>query len=140
MEIEEVKIEVYNKREESIATMFVRKVSDNVFRMVDNDIFDCSLTLGTEFETRINSEGYHEIIRITKRSDFVTRRFLLTPKFKQSEYRLLGDEIVKHGGFWQVDFGSIVTINIPKDTQLNIDEIFKILDIRLAEIKSEKIE
>jgi hypothetical protein len=135
MQTEEVKIEIYDKREKSITTMYVQQIAKNVFRMVDNDIFNCRLTLGTEFETRINRDGKHEIIKIVKESEFITRRFFLTPQFKESEYRLLGDAIIKHGGFWQVDFGGIATINLPKECKLDIDKIFKELGYNPSEIK-----
>ncbi|MEI7583168.1 hypothetical protein [Runella sp.] len=75
MQTEEAKIEIYDKQEDSIATMYVQQISGNTFRMIDNDIFNYELTLRTEFETRINKEGKHEMVRITKRSEFVTRRF-----------------------------------------------------------------
>ena len=115
--------------------MYVEQVSDNVYRTTQNEIFNCRLTLGTEFETLFNKDGKHEIIKIAKESNFVTRRFFLTSQFKESEYRLLGDEIMKQGGFWQVDFGGIATINLPKDCELNIDEIFKTFDFNPTEIK-----
>lgn len=130
-----VEIEVYDKREKLTTPIQVEQLSDNVFRTTENELFNCRLTLGTEFETRLNEDGKHEIIKITKDSDFVTRRFFLTPQFKESEYRLLGDEIMKQGGFWQVDFGGLATINLPKDSKLNIDEIFKIFDFKPTEIK-----
>jgi hypothetical protein len=129
-----VEIEVYDKREKLTTTIQVEQLSDNVFRTTENELFNCRLTIGTEFETRLNEDGKHEIIKITKDSDFVTRRFFLTPQFKESEYRLLGDEIMKQGGFWQVDFGGIATINLPRDSKLNIDEIFKIFDFKPTEI------
>jgi hypothetical protein len=130
-----VEIEIYDKREKMSMTMHVEQVSDNIFRTTENEIFNCGLTLGTEFETRLNKDGKHEIIKITKESDFVTRRFLLSSQFKESGYRLLGDEIIKQGGFWQVDFGGIATINLPKDCKLNMDEIFKTFDFKPTEIK-----
>jgi hypothetical protein len=43
-------------------TIYVNKVSDNIFRAVENELFNCRLTSGTEFETRINKDGKHEII------------------------------------------------------------------------------
>lgn len=92
--------------------------------MTENDIFNCSLTFGTEFETRTNKEGKYEIVRILKDSPFITRRFLLTKQFRVADYRLLGDEIERIGGFWQVDFGGIATINIPHNSILDIDKIF----------------
>lgn len=118
-------------------TMYVDKVSENVFRAVENEIFNCFLTLGTEFETRINKDGKHEIVRIVKESNYITRRFFLTSQFNESEYRLLGDEIIKHGGFWQVDFGGIATVNLPKDCELDLDKVFKAFNFNPAYIVDE---
>lgn len=120
-----IKIEIYDKRQKMSASIYVEKLSENTFRAVENELFNCRLKLGTEFETRINKDGKHEIIRIVKDSDFITKRFFLTSQFNESEYRLLGDEIIKHGGFWQVDFGGIATVNLPNDCKLDLDEIFK---------------
>ena len=120
-----IEIEIYDKRQKMSTTIYVDKVSENVFRAVENELFNCRLTLGTEFETRINKDGKHEIVRIVKESDFITKRFFLTSQFNESKYSLLGDEIIKHGGFWQVDFGGIATVNFPKDCELDLDKIFK---------------
>ena len=114
--------------------MYLEQLAENKFRMTDNSIWNCRLTLGTEFETRINKDGKHEIVRITKESDFVTRRFLLNSTYKESDYRMLGDELVKRGGFWQVDFGGIVTVNIPKDFEFDADEVMKDLGLNLTEL------
>jgi hypothetical protein len=135
MQIKTVEIELYDKREKLTITIQVEQLSDNIFRTTENEIFNCRLTLGTEFETRLNKDGKHEIARITKDSGFVVRCFFLTSQFKESEYRLLGDEIMKQGGFWQVDFDGIATVNLPKDCELNIDELFKIFDVKPTEIK-----
>ena len=127
-------IEVYDKREHLTANMRVEQLSENIFRTVENELFNCRLTLGTEFETRLNKDGKHEITRITKKSEYITRRFSLTSQFKESEYRLFGDEIIRQGGFWQIDFGNIATINLPKDCKLNLDEIFQVFDFKPTEI------
>lgn len=102
--------------------------------MIDNDIANCRLTLGTEFEAKLNEEGNYEIVRITKKSDFVTRRFFLSTKYNESEYRMLGDELTKRGGFWQVDFGGIATVNIPINFEYDVDEVMKDLDLCLTEL------
>jgi hypothetical protein len=135
MKTEEILIEVYDKREKVTSSFYAFKLSDNVYRMAENDLFNCRLTFGTEFETRVNDSGKLEIVKIFQDSPFVTRRFMLNSQFKESEYRLLGDEIMKKGGFWQVDFGSIATINLPKDTDLNIDELFRNFNFNPTEIK-----
>lgn len=132
--MEEVKIEIYHKEEKVTTTLYVEQLSENKFRMIDNDFCNPKLTLGTEFETRINREKKHEITKITKESEFITRRFGLTPKHKASDYRMLGEELTKRGGFWQVDLGSIATVNIPKDFEFDIDQVIKDLDLKLIEI------
>jgi len=134
MEVDEVKIDIYDKRERSTSLLYVKKLSDDVYEMIDNDLLNCKLTLGTQFETRTNKDGVLEITRILKKSPFTTRRFFLNSQFRASDYRVLGDEIVRVGGFWQVDMGGIATINLPKDCGLDIDEIFKIFDVKLSEI------
>jgi len=134
MENDEVMIQVYDKREKSTSSFYVKKVSDNIYRMTDNHIFNCRLTYGTEFETRANKEGILEIVRIIKESPFTTRRFFLNTQFRASDYRILGDEITRVGGFWQVDFGGIATINLPNDSSLDIDEIFKLFQFTPTEI------
>ncbi|SEP55251.1 hypothetical protein [Flavobacterium urocaniciphilum] len=134
MKLDPILIKLFDKREKITTSIYVEQLSNNIYRAVENEIFNCSLTFGTEFTTRINSEGNHEIIKITKESDLITRRFILSPKYKNSAYQILGDELVKLGGFWHVDFGGIVTINIPKKFEFNIDQLMKELDIKLTEI------
>ena len=129
-----MEIEIYDKREESHYTLYVEEIADNQYRMSENDIFNCDLTLGTEFETRINVDGKHEVVRITKSSDFTTRRFLLSKGLKEVDFRMLGDELFKRGGYWQIDFGGIATVNIPKDFEFDIDQVMRELDIILTEI------
>lgn len=136
MDEEFIQIEIYDKRAGTTTTEYVEQLSESKFRMIENSAWDCSLTLGTEFETRLNKEGKREIKRITKKSDYITRKFMLTSQFKEEDYRLLGDEIEKQGGFWQVDFGSIATVNLPKNSTLDLDEIFRVFNFDLAtEIK-----
>jgi hypothetical protein len=134
MKEEIVEIEIYNREEGVLSTINVERISENRFRTIANEIVDDRLTYKTEFETRLNSNKQHEISVVDKNSEFVTRKFNLTPQFKESEYRLLGDEIMKEGGFWQVDFGSMATVNLPKESKLNLDEVFKVFNFSPNEI------
>lgn len=130
----EVQIKVYHNKEKVTTTLYVEQLSENKFRMIDNDFCNPKLTLGTEFVTELNENGIHELKKIKKKSEFITRRFGLTPNHKESDYRMLGDELTKRGGFWQVDLGSIATINIPKDFEFDVDQVIKELDLKLVEI------
>lgn len=128
-----VEITVYHNEEKVTTTLHVEHLSENKFRMIDNDFCNPNLTLGTEFETEINENGIHEVKKITKESEFVIRRFQLTPKHKESNYRILGEELTKRGGFWQVDCGNFATINIPKDFEFDVDEVIQELDLKMEE-------
>ena len=132
--MKEIKIEVYHKEEKVTTTLYVEQLTENKFRMTDNDLCNPKLTLGTEFETKINEENKHEVTKITKESEYITRRFGLTPNHKESDYLMLGEELTKRGGFWKVDLSSIATVNIPKDFEFDIDQVIKDLDLKLIEI------
>ena len=138
MEEPTLQIQVYDKREKMTGNLYVVDLGDNRYRMTENDIFNCRLTLGVEFETRVNDSGVHEIIRIVKDSPYVTRRVLLNIQFTEFDYRVLGDEIVKQGGFWQVDFGGVATINLPPGCSLDLDKLFKLFDFYPTEIVGDK--
>jgi len=134
MESEEIRIDVYDKRNRVTTSLYAIRLSDSVFRMAENDIINCRLTFGTEFKTKINNDGQYEVVKILKESSFTTRRFFLTSQFTQTEYMLLGDEIAKRGGFWQVNLGSMAIINLPKDCDIDIDKIFKTFNFNPTEI------
>lgn len=125
-------LHLYDKREKTTTTLYVEQLAENTFRMMQNDLLHGRLTLGTEFETRINADGLHEVVRITKDSDFVTRRFFLSADYKKADYDMLAEELIKRGGFWQVDFGGLATVNIPKG--LDADKAMQDLGISLSEI------
>ena len=127
-------IHIYNPKEDILSELKVEQIGENEYRATESDLFDCRLTFRTEFETEINERGLHKLVKITKASPFITRRFLLSIEYTNAEYELLGEELVKRGGFWQVDMGGIATINIPKDLDLNIDDIMKSLNLYLSEI------
>jgi len=133
-----IQIQVYDKGEKITGNLYVVDLGNSCYRMTENDIFNCRLTVGTEFQTRVNDSGVHEIIRVIKDSPYVTRRFLLSGQFTESDYRVLGDEIVKTGGFWQVDFGGIATINLPPRCDLDLDKLFKLFDFYPTEIVEDK--
>jgi hypothetical protein len=134
----EIQIKLYHKREKITSPVYVEQIAENKFRMTENDLLNCRLTRGTEFETRINAEGKYEIIRITKESDLITRRFILSKNYKESDYRMLGDELINRGGFWQVDFGGIAIVNLPKDFEFDVDQVLADLGLTYTEIIEEE--
>lgn len=119
-----IEIEVYHPQVEQQAKIYVVQIAENRFCMEENELL-LDLTKGTEFETEPEENGVYKIARITKASPFNTRIFYLSMAFTEAEYKVLGDELVKLGGYWQVDFGGIATVNLPKNSELDIDELLK---------------
>jgi hypothetical protein len=132
MEIQEIEIQIYDKIQKSSGNAYVEQLTENTFRMTENDIFNCQLTRGTEFETKINKDGLHEIVKITKKSNFITRRFFLSHKYEYADYLVFAEELVKNGGFWDVYFGGIAIINIPKSFEL--EKIMEECGINLSDL------
>ena len=44
IEMKEIEIQVYDKREKSTRNLDVEQLSENKFRMTDNEIFNCHYT------------------------------------------------------------------------------------------------
>lgn len=118
-------IHIYNPKEEILSELKVEKIGENEYRAVENDLFDCRLTLGTEFKTKVNKDGNREVLNITKKSPYITYQFLLSKQGIDVVSDLFLDELVKKGGYWQIDFGGYLTINIPPSLVAEVDEVIK---------------
>jgi len=134
MEDEVQSIELYDKALQITTTMAVIQLSQHIFRATENELFNDELTVGTEFETFVNKGGKHELIRIVRKTEFITRRFYWPAHLNIFDYQNWGDEIMKQGGFWQIDFGSIVTINLPKNSTINLDTLFQKIGLNVSEL------
>lgn len=127
-------IGVYEK-DDLQALLWAEKISESRFKLLENDAFDNRLNLGAIIETHIKN-GAYEFVRVIEDADYITRRFSLTTQFKESEYLLLGNEIVKHGGHWETTLWGIAIVNLPKDFGFYFDEIFKTFNLDQIEIKN----
>lgn len=131
MEPEIISIEVTDPENKITCSVYVEKLGENLFRTYENEYFmpavieddaEHEFTKGTEFETRINEKGKHEIIKITKPSPYITTDFVVSEKFAESLLPLLGKEIEMQGGYWQVDMGGLLSISLLPDSLFNIEE------------------
>jgi hypothetical protein len=130
MKMVEIKLQAKSKEAvELISTISVEQLTENSFRMTCNEVLFEDLPLGTEFETISIKKDLHEILRITKKSTYITKRYMLSSKYNQSDYQVIGDQITKHGGHWQVDFGSIATVNIPPNYLEEYDRLIQSLNL-----------
>ena len=127
-------IRIFNRKEGVTTQLEVDQIGQSEFRLRDNDIVDPRLTRGTTIMAQRLEDDAYEVISVTVPSGFVTRRFFLSPKYTESDYRVLGDELVKHGGAWQVDLGHYLTINVPLDFPHDVDRVMADIGIHLTEM------
>jgi hypothetical protein len=125
---DEFDIVLYDKERGYSAGLLVQALGENQFRMRENDPFTEGWDFGTEFEARKNTDGKYEIVKIIKKSPFITRRVFLSTRYNQSDYEFLGSELMKIGGFWQYN-GGIVTFNIPVDKEQFINKMLADLGV-----------
>lgn len=72
---ETINIKVYDKVVRITTTMAAVPLSENIFRVTENEIINDELTVDTEFETRVNEAGRHEVVWIVKQSDYIPTGF-----------------------------------------------------------------
>lgn len=136
MQNEELEIQLANAN--IIYSVCGNWVNELNFKLTCNDPFDFKNSYGTTLELAKTSQpNVYHVNKVTERSSFTTRRFLLNNSLKESEYLVIGDEIMKIGGFWEVIFGSYVIVNIPNGSAFNLDEILELLPQPLTEIADE---
>jgi len=59
---------------------------------------------------------------IHRKSEFTSECIGLPMALKESEMRLVGQMITDEGGFWEVIFGGMGFVNLPKNSKLNVTE------------------
>jgi len=123
----------FNKRHSSESNLEVIRLGDNYFELVYNDPFDYRYESGTRITTRVNSEGFHEIIEFIK-SDKVTHRFIASVEQNLRTLEIFVEELYKHGGKFQIDMGGLISVTVPKDFPFNIDEIIKNYSIKVSRL------
>ena len=133
MEKDEItEIRMYVPEESSTGSYDVIKVSDSLYKLANNDPFNEKMSYGTIIRVspyKIES-GKNEFIfrEIYAESKFNLQVIGLPMSLNESELRTVGEMIVKEGGFWEIIFGGMGFINLPKESKLNvIDQLNKLI-------------
>ncbi len=127
-------IHIYNEELGGTESIAVKKLSKNKYIACENALLICELTRNTEFTTKLTPEGSLEIDKITKKSELITRKLFLPIELKKSELEEIGEELIKIGGFWQVDFGGIAIVNYPKEVASLVEKFVKEFELKFFEI------
>lgn len=127
------KIKHINKRLGLSSDLEVKRLGDNFFEIVYNDPFDQRYASGTRIRTKVNSEGFHEIIEFIK-SGNVTHRFIASVEQNLRTLEVFMEELHKHGGMFQVDMGGLISVTVPKDFPYNLDEVIEKYAIKVKRL------
>lgn len=137
MDNEDRRIRLLDNRQGEYVDLWVEEVGHNQFRTVWNEgaWLGPFWNRGTEFEATLNGNNEFELVRITKESDFITRRFMgyFSPRYNETDYLFMLSELEQMGGFWQWE-GGIVTLNIPKDKNDFVEKVIETLSLYYTEL------
>ncbi len=121
-----VDIKIINKEEGITETVDAEPLADGTFKLMANPIMSCRLNYGTIIRAEKNEEGNLVMTKVVRASNFNTRKFFLTPGLTSSELRdTIGAKILEAGGEWEVVFGGIAFVHLPKASKFSLDDAFK---------------
>lgn len=127
-------IKHFNRRNRCESALEVIKLDENYFELVYNDPFDHRYESGTRIRTRVNPEGFHDIIEFIK-SDKVTHRFIASVEQNLRTLEIFVEELYTHGGRFQIDMGGLISVTVPKNFPFDIDEIIKNYSIKVSRLE-----
>lgn len=111
----------------------VIQFSEFTYKLLENDPFNMDFSYGTVVEVKPefkieNGEKVFTFKRIYKESDYSIEVYGLPHQLNETELRTIGDKIMKEGGLWEVIFGGMCYVNLPKDSKLDvIEEVNKVI-------------
>lgn len=126
-------IRMYYPEESSTGKYDVIKVDTHNFKLVSNDPFVEKLSFGTiiEVEPEMHEREVYKFKRIVSESEYKSESLFLPSELNETELRIVGNLIVKEGGYWEVVFGGIGIVNLPLDSKLDVTkELNKLIEAK----------
>lgn len=130
-EITQIRMRVPEDR--STGTYDVIKIDDTLYQLANNDPFSETLTYGTiiEVQPKKDDEGNIEFKKIYQESDYTLEVIGLPMELDKSELLIIGQKITDEGGFWEVIFGGLGYVNLPRGSKLNVaGELHKLIQAK----------
>jgi len=129
------KIIIKNGEDGSSETVYGEQIDADTFVLVENPIMNCRINYGTKVRVIQDLNGELVMTKVIKASGFQTRMFFLNSSLNETQLRTkIGQPILDAGGMWEVVFGGIAFVHLPKDSNFNLDELFKINEYYPSEI------
>lgn len=123
-------IRMYYPKESCTGNYDVIILDSYRFKLACNDPFIEELTYGTiiEVEKELHEQDVYKFKRIVEESEYRSESLFLPSELNETELRIVGDMINNEGGYWEVIFGGLGIVNLPKNSTLNvIEELNKLI-------------
>lgn len=125
-----VEIKLYDPTEKSTMQYEVIPVGERLYQLKENHPFSESLIYGTiiEVEAFEKEAGVFQLKKIHQKSEYTLEIIGLPPSLHEPELRIVGDLILAAGGYWEVNFGGMGYVSLPKGSTLNVlEELNKLI-------------
>ena len=125
-----IEISMYVPEEASTGPYEVVKVSECLFKLMHNDPFNPLLSYGTIIEVLPEKKdgGVFIFKGVHTESSYNLEVIALPGVLSESELRVVGQMIIEEGGYWEVIFGGMGYVNLPKSSKLDVtDELSKLV-------------
>jgi hypothetical protein len=117
---------------ESIAA---EKISESTYKLLENPIFSCKINYGTIVKAVLDEEGNLIVTKVIRASDFKTRKFILPDNPSSNEFsKKIGNRIIDVGGTWEIAFGGVAFLHIPRNLEFDFKSLFSQLNYFPTEI------
>ena len=106
-------------------TVAAEQVTDDTYKLLETPALSCRINYGTTIKVQPDEKGDLEMVKVVRASDYKTRRFILPSLSKTELMEKLGNPIREAGGLWEVVFGGIIFIHMPRGSQFDLEVIFR---------------
>ena len=117
-------INLYDSDEGFGGNVEVVKLGQHTYQLMCNTFFSEDVYYGTviEVEDELTDDGYFKLKSIIKASEYTQETYFLPIALNEAELRIVGGKIVEEGGYWEVVFGGMALVNLPKKSLLDVNE------------------
>jgi hypothetical protein len=106
-------------------TVAAEQVSDDTYKLLETPALSCRINYGTTIQVQPDEKGELEMVKIVRASDYKTRRFILPSLSRAEIVEKLGNPISQAGGLWEVVFGGVIFIHMPRGSQFDLEALFR---------------
>ena len=118
-------------------TAYAEHVSGDYYKLIENPIFFSDINIGMTVKALPDEKGDLVVVKLIRASEYITRRFLLYsggPASSELQEKI-GNRIIEARGHWEVVFGGIVIVDIPRNGTFDLDKLFAEVNYQPSEIK-----